>query len=527
MASLTIKKGVQWWYGRYRFEGVEPTPRLRVKIRGERPPSLRQEGCPKFEASRREAQAVLDRIVADVHEPATMAERKQAVYSAHMRGKKVELPNLDDLGDLWKRIPRKRKPGIKRTKLCLGWIDGFVKFIKKADPSAIKLHHVLEEQARAFMDQEYERGISATTWNDKLGVLKAAFKEGGANAFERLVEMDDEPVYREPYTPDELNDILRFGEEDELIYPMILTATSTALRLGDCCLLKWADVNFQQKAIYKRTAKTRAYAHIPLFDDIYQLILKQKGNDSDYVFPEQADQYKRNAKLFTTRLRKILAKAGFRDDDDLVCTREIDEASNEEVLRLAKEHCDGLSNREKAERILIALPIYLSGMCIKDTAAKARISPSTASLDFNELEHAIGIRFIRGKHRPADLSKMLEKRGSVHVEREQGLRKASIRDWHAFRTTWITLALASHMPIALVQKVTGHKTLAIIQEHYNRVNIAQIRESILRCRPGLLLADSGRSSITNHAISMLEQAKANDWKKTIEDAIEILKDELG
>jgi hypothetical protein len=38
------------------------------------------------------------------------------------------------------------------------------------------------------------------------------------------------------------------------------------------------------------------------------------------------------------------------------------------------------------------------------------------------------------------------------------MRRASVRDFHSLRVTWITLALTAGVPLELVQRVTGHKT---------------------------------------------------------------------
>jgi integrase len=66
----------------------------------------------------------------------------------------------------------------------------------------------------------------------------------------------------------------------------------------------------------------------------------------------------------------------------------------------------------------------------------------------------------------------LEKRGKgeellVRIKRKGGgLRQASVRDFHSFRVTWITLALSAGVPLELVRKVTGHAAVAIVLKHY-------------------------------------------------------------
>jgi integrase len=47
-----------------------------------------------------------------------------------------------------------------------------------------------------------------------------------------------------------------------------------------------------------------------------------------------------------------------------------------------------------------------------------------------------------------------------------GKRRASVHDFHSFRVTWITLALAAGVPLELVQRVTGHRTVEVVMKHY-------------------------------------------------------------
>jgi integrase len=46
--------------------------------------------------------------------------------------------------------------------------------------------------------------------------------------------------------------------------------------------------------------------------------------------------------------------------------------------------------------------------------------------------------------------------------RVNGKRRAWVHDFHSFRVTWITLALAAGVPLELVQRVTGHRTVLVV-----------------------------------------------------------------
>jgi integrase len=59
-------------------------------------------------------------------------------------------------------------------------------------------------------------------------------------------------------------------------------------------------------------------------------------------------------------------------------------------------------------------------------------------------------------------------RGGLTKVRKDGLRAASIRGFHSFRVTWATLALVAGVPVELVTKVTGHKSVDVLLESYFR-----------------------------------------------------------
>lgn len=77
-------------------------------------------------------------------------------------------------------------------------------------------------------------------------------------------------------------------------------------------------------------------------------------------------------------------------------------------------------------------------------------------------------------------------RGAVQQKREHGLRKASLRDFHSFRVTWVTVALTAGVPLEIVQKVTGHRTTAIVLKHYFQPGREEFRRTLAGRLPALL-----------------------------------------
>ncbi|MBK8479543.1 MAG: tyrosine-type recombinase/integrase [Opitutaceae bacterium] len=83
-------------------------------------------------------------------------------------------------------------------------------------------------------------------------------------------------------------------------------------------------------------------------------------------------------------------------------------------------------------------------------------------------------------------------RGEIHQERTTGLRRASVRDFHSFRVTWVTLALSAGVPLEIVQKVTGHRTASIVMKHYFQPGQEDFRRTLAGKMPALLVGPEPR-----------------------------------
>lgn len=70
-----------------------------------------------------------------------------------------------------------------------------------------------------------------------------------------------------------------------------------------------------------------------------------------------------------------------------------------------------------------------------------------------------------------------------------------MRDFHSFRVTWITLALTAGVPLELVQRVTGHKTVDVVLKHYFRPGREDFKQRILAAMPRLLAGPAEIKSV--------------------------------
>lgn len=515
--GLTCRKHSQWWYGQYKIDGKRYVKNLRVEIRGTPPDANEEHGSIQYEKSRSTAEASLNNLLIEINRGKDAEDLAQAVHEARTGGRRVKVYDLANLGDLWEQMPRSKPVSDSHHKISLAWINGFVSYCNAQLPTIKKLDHLAPEHARQFMDWQEERGISPRTWNAILGTLRAACRRGKCSAFDDLRQKASETVHRVPYSPDELEAIFNEARGDELLYPLVVMAACTAMRRGDCCNLKWSAVDLSEGFLSVKTSKTGRSVDIPIADILRKVISGEVGNGSEYVFPSLAQQYTNNPRMLTDRLRKVLARIGYHDGKPRHLGK-LAEYDPEQLASRAEDYFSAIPTEQKQEKARAMFKAYTKGNPLCRSAESVGISRATGSSYLNEIEAATGIAFIRGKRR--EKVNIPPRKGDVHVNRAKGIRRASVRDFHSFRTTWITLALCSGIPFELVQKVTGHATAEIVMEHYFKPQRAQLKEALGKSMPSLLTASNYNPVDTT--IELLRQMNGKNWKKLRDEALETL-----
>ena len=379
------------WYGRYRVNGKKHTMNLGVKIEGTPPESLSvmDRGDTEFELSRMKAQVKLESIIDQIGRK-DMVPLRLAEHIYEMKtGERLQSVKLENLPEAWDAIPRRSPPCDRYVLQCHRWLKRFRTFIEENYPHVKALDQVTRQMAEAFMEHEKARGIAAKTWNDKLKLMRATCKHvlpsGCANPFERIVPRKTDPTCRQPFTQEELGEILKYAAHDDFIRPIIILGMCTAMRKGDCCQLRRDAVNLDEGFLAVKTSKTGAMVTIPIFPMLYNELIRQK-QDGEEMFPEQAKMFRENPDGITWRVKKVL----------------------------------------KAAKI------------------------------------------------------------ETQVERPDGAKKASVKGFHSFRTTWITMALSAGVPMELVRRVTGHSTVDVVLKHYFRPGKEAFKAALETAMPKML-----------------------------------------
>ena len=513
--SLIIKHSSRWWYGLFSANGRRKSVNLGVKIGGRRPDSLTQTGDDEFERSRGAAQVEYARRQREFEADRT-GERALKKLAELKSGRPVAFPRLTELSQHWAQIPRRKVPNDRYATQCRMRLEAFARFVAVHQRDATEFVSVKAATAKAFMAAEEARGVSPKTWNDTLKLLRATFKHlhpqlnDGSNPFHGLVTKATETVNREPFTVEELKAILDACTGDDFVRPLIITGMCTAMRRGDCCLLKWDDVDLAAGFITVKTAKTGQTVDIPIFPLLFEELKKLPGNGDGFCFPEAAAMYRNNPDGITWRVKQVLAKALETGRESNALPVE----TAETVRARGLAYLDRLGATSKAGNMRAVFTAYLDGQTLDQVMAATGCSRGSVSGYLNELERETGCPIVRGKRRAL-------KTDGLQTERENGKRRASVHDFHSFRITWITLALAAGVPMELVQRVTGHRTVQVVMKHYFRPGREDFRQVLMAAMPRML-SDGGQKSAREQMRAIVEGMTAKTWKQDKARLLELL-----
>jgi integrase len=307
------------WYAMYELSGRRHTVNLGTPVAGHPPKSLRDLGDIAFERSRAKAQEKLTAIVAEAKTAKNSERILEKIYE-HKTGIVPKSVQLENLGERWKNMPRSRKLTLGQANLYQQRLNRFVAFVQAAEPKTTDLAAVRQCVIESFLQKEEERGIAAKTYNDMVKLLKAVWHKllpGFPNPILHFPLKASDTKFRRPYSEGQLQRIIEAAKGDAFTYPIIVTGVCTAMRQGDCCQLKWCDVDLPSGFISVETSKTGAQVEIPIWPLLREVLVGQSAEKKDeYVFPAQAVMYQKNPTGITWRAKKILRQAGIFDEDD-------------------------------------------------------------------------------------------------------------------------------------------------------------------------------------------------------------------
>ena len=116
---------------------------------------------------------------------------------------------------------------------------------------------------------------------------------------------------------------------------------------------------------------------------------------------------------------------------------------------------------------------------------------------------------------------------SVSRESGKGVRRASTRDFHSFRSTWVTLALIGGIPVEMVCLVTGHTSPDTLRKHYFLPDYEDFKRVLSDKLPTVLggkpKTGPGKIDLLSAIEAKLGEMRLTNWHSHRDELIEMIK----
>ena len=301
MASLKLRNNT--WYAVWTQNGKQVVRTTNIKSKGPKEKKLAQNAATTMEAAAKGNIAVTAAID---------ALRK----TAEALGMSAAMPSV-------KEYFMDYKPCGKDNN-ARNYARAVSKFLDYLGVSAYKRLDLLTgQQCKDFFARELKRVAFGTVKHYKAmlcAALNAAVRDGlidrnpmvVAQLHKMIPEGTKRAVARQPFTMEEMRIII-----NEFPYPWAQLALTSYLtggqRLGDMAKLKWESINFDEKVILIRTAKTGKEIVSPLVPmlEMTLLAIRSKQQESEeYVFPAAAQLYMRSKGKLSVEFTGLLKAYG-------------------------------------------------------------------------------------------------------------------------------------------------------------------------------------------------------------------------
>ena len=181
-----------------------------------------------------------------------------------------------------------------------GYYKAFVNWVNKQSGDFLYMRDISRNTAGKYSAHITKSGKSANTHNKHIGFLKMLYRvldeqiRATENPFQKITRKKLKTESRRELTVEELYRILDCAQGDLAL--LLALGTFTGLRLGDCCTLRWGEVDLVKKLIRRIPNKTASKNPKPVLIGIpaplYNLLIEiPEANRRGNLMPELAKIY--------------------------------------------------------------------------------------------------------------------------------------------------------------------------------------------------------------------------------------------
>jgi integrase len=291
--------------------------------------------------------------------PLMVADKKEAISAMKQRvavaeGKVQEIDaqrtpplEIEQAWQVFLGMPTRPDSGPRTLSGYESQWDLFVEWIKREYPLLKRLagvdSKIAQEYARYLLseikitvhrkrrkrewDEEkiIKRAFTSNTYNKHARVLEMVFRvlaeRAGitSNPWSGLSRKTERKESRRELTVAELNTICNRATGD--LQALLVLGIYTGLRLGDCCTLRWSEVDLVRRIILRVANKTarqkKGPVHIPIHPTLFTYLNQiPVGKRNGFVLPEYAERYRDDDSSIAKEIRRFFIKCGIQVHKD-------------------------------------------------------------------------------------------------------------------------------------------------------------------------------------------------------------------
>ena len=249
--------------------------------------------------------------------------------SAKLEGRKGELARIEDqlnpplsitrTWDAFLEMHNRPDSGDSTLHQYQIQFDQFEAWMKEHHSDKPALRDVTKEIAAEYATHLFKRGVSPNTFNKHLNLLTLVFRvladkaKLTTNPWQNIQRKHMIPQSRRELTIDELKQVCESASGEMRL--LLAFGIFGGLRLGDCATMRWAEVDLQRLLIRRIPMKMARRNQKPVLIPIHQtlrMLLEEVPPDkrSEYVLPQTAERYQRNASAVTYRIKTHFESCG-------------------------------------------------------------------------------------------------------------------------------------------------------------------------------------------------------------------------
>lgn len=281
---------------------------LQYDINGERKTIALKDKDEKPITAKKAAEEMRDTILSPYRSKNRLEIRKQALQALKTE-EEAEIDAIKQADDIlnpaltldkaWNAYvlnqERPQKSGAQNMQNYAAYFQKLHTWIKEAHPDITRLKEVTKEIAAEYSLFLKQSKLSAGTFNKHRDFLKIFFQylrepaKMESNPFESIKRLEDRPNSRRELTTVEIQNILDRATGDFQL--LIGLGIFTGLRLGDCCTLKWNEIDLMLRVIKRVPNKTGGKAlTIGIPEVLYSRLIEiQPEQRKGYILPKYAE----------------------------------------------------------------------------------------------------------------------------------------------------------------------------------------------------------------------------------------------